>query len=135
MSLLKKYRKIKYLGKGSYGAAILVQLRSNPNQKFVIKEIIIGHLKPQEQSNAKNVISLSIYSPCKLIFVADSFFMSHFIFMFHFELLFHVSFFHFFFMFHLTLFFSRKRRFYTNCLIPISQCILKVLLRIPSYIL
>lgn len=45
MSSLKKYKKVKYLGKGSYGAAILVELRSNPNEKFVIKEIVIGHLK------------------------------------------------------------------------------------------
>ena len=61
MSSLKKYKKIKYLGKGSYGAALLVILRydffllyvdlfvsyllffrSNPTQQFVIKEIVIG---------------------------------------------------------------------------------------------
>lgn len=54
MSSLKKYKKIKYLGKGSYGAAILVELRSNPAQKFVIKEIVIGNLKPAEQQAAKN---------------------------------------------------------------------------------
>lgn len=52
-SSLRKYRKIKYLGKGSYGAAILVELRNNPNQKFVIKEIVIGHLRDDEQNNAK----------------------------------------------------------------------------------
>eukprot|EP01038_Epipyxis_sp_PR26KG_P006016 gene6016-8286_t len=54
MSSLKKYKRVKYLGKGSYGAAILVELKSNPAQKFVIKEIIIGHLKPTEQAAAKN---------------------------------------------------------------------------------
>ena len=53
MSSLKKYKKIKYLGKGSYGAAILVELRSNSSQKFVIKEIVIGHLKMSEQNAAK----------------------------------------------------------------------------------
>lgn len=53
-SSLKQYRKIKYLGKGSYGAAILVELRADPSQKFVIKEIVIGHLKPAEQQAAKN---------------------------------------------------------------------------------
>jgi NIMA (never in mitosis gene a)-related kinase len=51
--MLKKYKKVKYLGKGSYGAAILVELRSNPNQKFVIKEIVVGHLKKEEQNAAK----------------------------------------------------------------------------------
>lgn len=54
MSSLKKYRKLKYLGKGSYGAALLVELRADPSQKFVIKEIVIGHLKPAEQQAAKN---------------------------------------------------------------------------------
>lgn len=42
MSSLRKYKKVSYLGKGSYGAAILVELRSDPNKKFVIKEIVIG---------------------------------------------------------------------------------------------
>lgn len=54
MSSLQKYRKLKYLGKGSYGAALLVELRANPTQKFVIKEIVIGHLKPAEQKAAKS---------------------------------------------------------------------------------
>lgn len=54
MSQLKKYKRLKYLGKGSYGAAILVELRSNPSQKFVIKEIVIGHLKLAEQNAAKS---------------------------------------------------------------------------------
>ena len=52
-NMLKRYKKIKILGKGSYGSAILVSLRSNENQKFVIKEIIVGHLKPIEQDAAK----------------------------------------------------------------------------------
>mmetsp|Transcript_10718 Transcript_10718/g.17474 ORF Transcript_10718/g.17474 Transcript_10718/m.17474 type:complete len:1278 (-) Transcript_10718:2028-5861(-) len=54
MSQLRKYKRLKYLGKGSYGAAILVELRSNPSQRFVIKEIVIGHLKPAEQASAKS---------------------------------------------------------------------------------
>jgi len=53
MSSLKKYKRVKYLGKGSYGAAILVELRTNPAQMFVVKEIVIGHLKENEQSAAK----------------------------------------------------------------------------------
>lgn len=54
MSSLRKYKKVKYLGKGSYGAAILVELKSDPSKTFVIKEIVIGHLKPAEQQAAKN---------------------------------------------------------------------------------
>ena len=40
---------ISTIGKGSYGAAILVELKANNNQKFVVKEIVIGHLKKEEQ--------------------------------------------------------------------------------------
>ena len=50
---LRKYKKIKYLGKGSYGAAILVSLRGNEKKKFVIKEIVVGHMKEREQLSAK----------------------------------------------------------------------------------
>ena len=50
---LRKYKRIKYLGKGSYGAAILVNLRANAEKKFVMKEIVIGHLSESEQAAAK----------------------------------------------------------------------------------
>ena len=51
--MLKKYKKVKYLGKGCYGAAILVELKANSAQKFVIKEIVVGHMKESEQTAAK----------------------------------------------------------------------------------
>lgn len=51
-SQLKKYRKVRYLGKGSYGAAILVESRANPSEKYVMKEIVVGHLKSDDQSAA-----------------------------------------------------------------------------------
>jgi len=50
--MLKNYKKLKYLGKGSYGAAILVESRIS-HEKFVMKEIVIGHLKLEEQNAAK----------------------------------------------------------------------------------
>jgi NIMA (never in mitosis gene a)-related kinase len=53
MGSLQKYKKVKYLGKGSYGAAMLVCLKADPNRKFVIKEIVVGHLKPAERDAAK----------------------------------------------------------------------------------
>jgi NIMA (never in mitosis gene a)-related kinase len=53
MSSLQKYKKLKYLGKGSYGAALLVCLKADPNRKFVIKEIVVGHLKAEERQAAK----------------------------------------------------------------------------------
>lgn len=53
-SSMKKYKRLKYLGKGSYGAAILVELRSDKREKFVVKEIVIGHMKQKEQDAAKD---------------------------------------------------------------------------------
>lgn len=50
---LAKYKKVKYLGKGSYGAALLVCLKTNPDRKFVIKEIVVGHLKQAEKDAAE----------------------------------------------------------------------------------
>jgi NIMA (never in mitosis gene a)-related kinase 1/4/5 len=55
---LKKYKKVKYLGQGSYGAAILVSLKSNPHEQFVIKEIVIGHLKESEQLATQNEVEV-----------------------------------------------------------------------------
>ena len=52
MSNLEQYRKIKYLGKGSYGAALLVELKAT-GQKYVMKEIVIGHLSSDAQKTAK----------------------------------------------------------------------------------
>ena len=51
--MLKRFKKVKVLGKGSYGCALLACLRSDENQKFVIKEIVVGHMKPEEQLAAK----------------------------------------------------------------------------------
>jgi serine/threonine protein kinase len=53
-SSIKAYKKIKYLGKGSYGAALLVEHRaSNPPALYVMKEIIIGHLSNDAKTKAK----------------------------------------------------------------------------------
>jgi len=46
------------LGKGSYGAAILVELRTKPSQELVVKEIVISHLKEQEQIDAQKEADL-----------------------------------------------------------------------------
>jgi NIMA (never in mitosis gene a)-related kinase 1/4/5 len=56
--MLKKYKKVKYLGQGSYGAAILVSLKSNRDEQFVIKEIVIGHMKESEQLLTQNEVDV-----------------------------------------------------------------------------
>ena len=55
---LKEYKKVKYLGKGSYGAAILVHLRRNKQEKFVIKEVVIGHMKEVEKESTMNEVAV-----------------------------------------------------------------------------
>ena len=70
-SLLKKYKKLKYLGKGSYGAALLVELRSNA-VKYVMKEIVIGHLSSEAQKSAVIIILsflFMIHSPLPFSFL------------------------------------------------------------------
>lgn len=52
MTALAKYETLKYLGKGSYGSALLVCLKEDREQKYVMKEIVIGHLKTSEQESA-----------------------------------------------------------------------------------
>lgn len=48
---LKQYKKVKYLGKGSYGAAILVEEKST-SLKFVMKEVVVGHLSNDQKASA-----------------------------------------------------------------------------------
>ena len=72
-SLLKKYKKLKYLGKGSYGAALLVELRSNA-VKYVMKEIVIGHLSSEAQKSAVIIILsflFMIHSPLLFSFLSS----------------------------------------------------------------
>jgi hypothetical protein len=45
------YKRLKYLGKGSYGAALLVEQKST-GVKYVMKEIVIGHLSMEAQKSA-----------------------------------------------------------------------------------
>lgn len=49
---LKDYSIKKYLGRGSYGSAILVCLKKNPKKLFVMKEIVMANLKESEKKNA-----------------------------------------------------------------------------------
>ena len=35
---MDRYKKVKVIGKGAFGAAVLVQARSDPKQQYVIKQ-------------------------------------------------------------------------------------------------
>lgn len=53
MSQLSKYKHIKGLGRGAFGSATLVELRSNRSKKYVIKEIDLAPLRADEIPLAK----------------------------------------------------------------------------------
>ena len=59
-----------FTGKGSYGAAILVELKANTSQKFVVKEIVIGHLKTQEQVSDRSLLKTMIRSFHSLTYIS-----------------------------------------------------------------
>ena len=41
---MDKYKKIRVVGKGAFGAAVLVQARSNPAIQYIIKEVDVSRL-------------------------------------------------------------------------------------------
>jgi len=48
-----KYKRVKLLGKGGFGAAILVQARDDRRKLLVIKEVKISSLSRKEVDDAK----------------------------------------------------------------------------------
>ncbi|CAM9591956.1 unnamed protein product, partial [Phaeothamnion confervicola] len=50
---MQRYKKIKELGSGSFGCAILVQDRQVPGRLYVIKEIVVGSLSSRELEAAE----------------------------------------------------------------------------------
>ena len=51
-SQLSKYQICKTLGQGSFGKALLVKIKGNKQQYFVMKEIKIGHLNKKEKATS-----------------------------------------------------------------------------------
>src|SRR3546814_13635803 len=71
---MHKYQQVRCLGRSSYGAATLVHLRSDASKQFVAKEVLIGHLKPAEQENAKREAEvLAQLSHSNIIMYVESF--------------------------------------------------------------
>lgn len=54
---MNKYNTIKVLGEGGYGKALLVESRSD-RQKYVVKEVRMANLKPQEKLDAKKEVDV-----------------------------------------------------------------------------
>ena len=55
---MDQYRKVKVIGKGAFGAAILVQARADPRQQYVIKQVDVSRLGTKEREEAKKEIKL-----------------------------------------------------------------------------
>ena len=67
------YRRLKTLGKGAYGEAVLVVRRSD-SAKFVIKEVQAGHMSDEELAKAQQEASvLRRLSHSNIIGCADAF--------------------------------------------------------------
>eukprot|EP00966_Prymnesium_polylepis_P224624 5195490-Prymnesium_polylepis.1 len=55
---MERYKRVKTIGKGAFGLASLVQARSDPTQRYVIKEIDITMLKPDAREVAMQEVAL-----------------------------------------------------------------------------
>ena len=71
---MDRYKKVKQIGKGAFGAAILVHGRNDPKAQYVIKLVDVSRLKPKERDEAKKEIKLlaSFHHP-NIVRYRDSF--------------------------------------------------------------
>ena len=54
---MDRYQKVKVIGKGAFGAAVLVNARGSGAQ-YVIKQVDVSRMKPKERDEAKKEIKL-----------------------------------------------------------------------------
>jgi len=55
---MDRYKKIRVVGKGAFGAAVLVQCRARPSEQYIIKEVDVSKLGQKERDEAKKEIKL-----------------------------------------------------------------------------
>lgn len=71
---MEAYQKIREIGKGAFGAAILVRKVSEPQQLLVIKEVCVSGLNPRAREEAKKEIKLlASFSHPNIVRYCDSF--------------------------------------------------------------
>jgi len=71
---MDQYRRIKIIGKGAFGSAILVQARADPKKQFVIKEVDVSRLPAKEREEAKKEIKLlAAFNHPNIVRYRDSF--------------------------------------------------------------
>ena len=70
---MDRYQKVKVVGKGAFGAAILVNARGSGKQ-FVIKQVDVSRMKPKEHEEAKKEIKLlAAFNHPNIVRYRDSF--------------------------------------------------------------
>ena len=55
-SPMQKYSRERLLGKGGFGAAILVHLKADPSVKYVMKEVSLAQMSRKEQKEAEREV-------------------------------------------------------------------------------
>lgn len=69
-----KYKRVRQIGKGSFGAAVLVSDLKPPCKKYVVKTVDVGRLKPSERDEAmKEVRLLASFDHPHIITYRESF--------------------------------------------------------------
>ena len=68
------YKKVKVVGKGAFGAAILVQARTDPRKQYIVKVVDVSRLPTKEREEAQKEIKLlaSFHHP-NIVRYRDSF--------------------------------------------------------------
>lgn len=71
--VMDRYQKVRVVGKGAFGAAILVNARSSGKQ-YVIKQVDVSRMKPKEHDEAKKEIKLlAAFNHPNIVRYRDSF--------------------------------------------------------------
>ena len=70
---MDRYQKVRVVGKGAFGAAILVNARGSGKQ-YVIKQVDVSRMKPKEHDEAKKEIKLlAAFNHPNIVRYRDSF--------------------------------------------------------------
>ena len=49
------YKVVRIVGKGAFGAAVLVHAKNNPREQYVVKQVDVSKMKQKEKDEAKKV--------------------------------------------------------------------------------
>ena len=68
------YKVVRIVGKGAFGAAVLVHAKNNPREQYVVKQVDVSKMKQKEKDEAKKEIKLlaSFHHP-NIVRYRDSF--------------------------------------------------------------